>query len=111
MSEVPNTFDEAVAFLHDQIGEDRELMDLSVTTDRLIVRLHDSLGRMIRNDWKLWADSPLKEDMERLGFIHADDMSSAILKRFLCEIRNETYDVEADAAAYQAYWNNMGCFH
>ena len=47
------------------------------------VSMHDSLGRWIRNEWGLWTDSELKNELNKKGFDHPDDMSNYIIEEFI----------------------------
>ena len=44
---------------------------------------HTSLGRWIRNEWELWEGSKLKDNIEKLGFTHPDDMSNYIIEEYI----------------------------
>jgi hypothetical protein len=103
----PATFDEAVQRLHTCISDVEAIRSSSKSVDQLVTSAHHGLGRQIRNDWGLWSGGPrkpLKEDMERLGFTHPDDMSGAILRRFVSEVRGEPYNVEDNVRDCAAYW-------
>lgn len=58
---------------------------------------HHTVGRNIRNEWKLWSDSEsaLKTELKNLGCgNHADDMSMFILNIFYYHIKFPTESIE-----------------
>ena len=78
-SEIPKTVEEAVSTLGRILSdEDREYL-----LENGAVSMHDSLGRWIRNEWGLWTDSELKNELNEKGFDHPDDMSNYIIEEFI----------------------------
>lgn len=81
--DLPTTLDEAVSRIlqwvrEDTTGDAERLLSLS--RRRMADAAHLGVGRWIRNNWGLWTDSPLRDDLEdRFGLYYADDMSSLIL--------------------------------
>lgn len=76
---IPKTVDEAVKTLAKIVSkEDRDYL-----LENGAISMHDSLGRWIRNEWGLWADSELKNELEKKGFEHPDDMSNYIIEEFI----------------------------
>ena len=76
---VPKTVDEAVKTLAKIVSkEDRDYL-----LENGAISMHDSLGRWIRNEWGLWTDSELKNELEKKGFEHPDDMSNYIIEEFI----------------------------
>ena len=76
---VPKTVDEAVKTLAKIVSkEDRDYL-----LKNGAISMHDSLGRWIRNEWGLWTDSELKNELEKKGFEHPDDMSNYIIEEFI----------------------------
>lgn len=76
---IPSTLDEAVASLDNMLSDEAKsfLMEGGANA---VIELHSSLGRYLRNKWKLWSDSELAQYMrEVLKIDHPDDMSHAIL--------------------------------
>jgi len=71
------------------------------------VSMHFGLGMWVRNQWGLWdEDAPLNQDMQRLGFTHADDMSAVIFDGYSARLRGESFDLAAQVARYRAYWQS-----
>ena len=78
---VPSTLAEAMTLLDDMLSsEDREALQQSENVEDLIGRLHHSLGRYLRNEWRLWHNSPLAKHLKEQGVTHPDDMSHFILQ-------------------------------
>lgn len=76
---IPKTVDEAVKTLAKIVSkEDREYL-----LKNGAISVHHSLGRWIRNEWGLWADSELKNELKKKGFEHPDDMSNYIIVEFI----------------------------
>ncbi len=76
---VPKTVDEAISILEKILSdEDREYL-----LENGAISMHDSLGRWIRNEWGLWTDSELKNELRKKGFEHPDDMSNYIIEEFI----------------------------
>jgi len=103
-SNTPLTFDDAVkSILNDLTDKDREYV-LENSEKCILANTHSTMGRAMRNDWGLWADSPLKQDMEKLGFTHADDMSGAIITSAVRTIKGEDVRLQEQVDKYKAYW-------
>ena len=76
---IPKTVDEAISTLEKILSdEDREYL-----LKNGAISMHDSLGRWIRNEWGLWTDSELKNELKKKGFEHPDDMSNYIIEEFI----------------------------
>ncbi len=76
---IPKTVDEAISTLEKILSEeDREYL-----LENGAISMHDSLGRWIRNEWGLWTDSELKNELKKKGFEHPDDMSNYIIEEFI----------------------------
>ncbi len=75
----PRTVDEAVKTLAKIVSkEDRDYL-----LENGAISMHHSLGRWIRNEWGLWTDSELKNELRKKGFEHPDDMSNYIIEEFI----------------------------
>lgn len=71
--------------------------------------MHFSIGRNLRNEWKLWdPTSPLARWFRTRGIGHADDMSGIILTTLYRTIRFELPDVEEQINYYTSYWRAQG---
>ena len=76
---IPKTVDEAVKTLAKIVSkEDRDYL-----LENGAISMHDSMGRWIRNEWGLWTDSELKNELKKKGFEHPDDMSNYIIEKFI----------------------------
>lgn len=82
---VPKTVDEAISTLEKILSdEDREYL-----LKNGAISMHDSLGRWIRNEWGLWTGSELKNELEKKGLEHPDDMSNYIIEEFIKYLNNK----------------------
>lgn len=82
---VPKTVDEAISTLEKILSdEDREYL-----LKNGAISMHDSLGRWIRNEWGLWTGSELKNELEKKGLEHPDDMSNYIIEEFIKHWNNK----------------------
>lgn len=83
----PTTLVEAFRALDEMLSEsDQQIILNAENIDDLIADLHHSLGRHLRNQWGLWAGSPLAKCLrETHGVTHPDDMSSFILREYIRE--------------------------
>ena len=82
---IPKTVDEAISTLEKILSkEDRDYL-----LENGAISMHDSLGRWIRNEWGLWTDSDLKNELWKKGFEHPDDMSNYIIEEFIKYLNNK----------------------
>jgi hypothetical protein len=84
---LPTTLQEAIDALDKLLPlEDRQYIeeDLENDPDVVVIALHHSLGRYIRNKWGLWEGGPLAQHMREVeGIIHPDDMSGHIIRQYV----------------------------
>lgn len=76
---IPSNLTEAIASLDKMLADEAKDF-LRKGGANAVIELHSSLGRYLRNKWKLWANSELAQymrDVEKID--HPDDMSHAIL--------------------------------
>ena len=82
---IPKTVDEAVKTLAKVVSkEDRDYL-----LENGAISVHDSMGRWIRNEWGLWTDSELKNELKKKGFEHPDDMSNYVIEEFIKYCNNK----------------------
>lgn len=80
-SPFPTTLEEAVDALDKLISaEDREfIQNTKLHPDELATTINHSLGRHLRNTWRLWHGSPLALHLKTKHWVHPDDMSHHII--------------------------------
>lgn len=101
---IPKSLNETVEYLTKLAGDDVDSIG-SMTVDTFVACSHHSLGRWIRNNWNLWKEKgPLYEELKKLGFTHADDMSSVILKNFYHSTKGEKFDIKAYELECKRHW-------
>ena len=73
-------------------------------------KYHHSIGRLIRNNWKLWSkeDNNLKIWFKNKGIWHADDMSGIILTSYWRWKNNEPFKIDEQIKFYHTHWKKMG---
>ena len=76
---VPKTVNEAISTLEKILSDD----DKEYLLKNGAISMHSSLGRWIRNEWGLWTDSKLKDELKKKGFEHPDDMSNYIIEELI----------------------------
>lgn len=78
---IPDTIEEALLSLDEMLlDEDKQFIKENGS-----ISVHHTLGRWIRNNWKLWEEKPnkLKQSLIDLGITHPDDMSDHIIKLYI----------------------------
>lgn len=79
---IPSTLKEAVASLDGMLTDEAKSF-IKEDGANAAIKLHSSLGRYLRNKWKLWANSGLAQYMREVEKIdNPDDMSHAILTAY-----------------------------
>lgn len=100
----PKTVDECMAAFTEMFSFEEQTEFLKVEKEDLVL-YHHGLGRWIRNNWELWEDnSPLKDHMSSLGFIHPDDMSQAIIEEYWNRMNNNPSELVKKAQESKEYW-------
>ena len=89
--------------------EDRQMfIEEDKTGEDMTIRFHSGLGRWIRNNWGLWAQSgPLYEQMKTLGLEHPDDMSGVILTSYWRSLHGRPLGIKQQVEKHQAYWKRI----
>jgi len=104
-SNTPLTFDEAVKSIVSKFSDvDKQNILREPDEGYLCSCLHRKIGRSTRNSWSLWSNSPLKQDMKSLGFTHPDDMSGAIFKSAIRDVKGKPRDILGMVEYYKAHW-------
>lgn len=82
--------------------------------EEAVGQLHFTLGRYLRNNWKLWSADPIFEEksdlvkyFNRIGIYHADDMSNIILKSYWRFKHNKPINLKTQVKDCKRYWNNQ----
>lgn len=106
---IPVTFYEAVNLLDDLIDdeEDRKLFQ-ETSVAEVEAKYHHTLGRYLRNEWRLWTDGmPLRNWFVSMGMEHADDMSSLIISAWWHQLNDVWFDLDGRIELAKAYWRAM----
>ncbi|GAM99334.1 hypothetical protein U91I_02983 [alpha proteobacterium U9-1i] len=102
----PATFEAALAAMDDALPPSRKAQIRCLMTESA-APLHFTTGLWLRNEW-LAGRSPLARNMGQMGFVHPDDMSSALILAYAHQLRRETFDVAAFAGARRTSWRQRG---
>lgn len=99
----PTSLNAAVDCLNKHLPDEAKTRLLDRPFDNLVEE-HFGLGMWIRNNWALWGDGPLAEDMRMQGFRHPDDISTVILNSFWLDHHGCPRQIGAQARYYHAWW-------
>jgi hypothetical protein len=103
----PTTLDECMqSFSEMWSAEDRAEFQRMSRHD--LIMLHHGLGQWIRNNWELWKGGALQDHMKGLGFVHADDMSQAIITEYWNRLNSKPSEIEKQVQEYAEYWDKHG---
>ena len=62
----------------------------------------------LRNNWGLWRNSKLAENLFKMGIFHPDDMSGIILDSYQRKLKGEEIKLDEQLKYYQNYWRESG---
>jgi hypothetical protein len=105
--EIPTDLEDCFRILKEWAGPE----DIEEFKKSNPVEYHHSMGRLLRNEWRLWhnpeggiQETGIHKYMVELGLHHADDMSGLILESFHKHLHGLPLDVEGQVAKYKEYW-------
>lgn len=98
------TFEEAVAQVVDAIKNTKDSNLFLLDDQEILIEVHHTYGRSIRNEWGLWSGSKLKTELENMGLKHPDDMSSVLILCGIRDFRNKPRNLEEQIQHYKDYW-------
>ncbi len=99
---IPQTLDECFVVLAKMLPADT-LQQMRAAPEGEMARYHHGLGTGLRNDWGLWAHSPLYEHLQKLGLHNPDDMSGLILTSFWRYLHDRPLGVQEQVQKYRRY--------
>lgn len=100
---VPATLPDAMLRL-DEILND-EIKSRMKSGEIRASELHFTLGMRLRNQWKLWHDSPLANYFKNLGVEDPDAMSAIIIESYIRRATGTPLDIEAQIQKHKAEWD------
>lgn len=106
MKDLPTNLEECIPFLKKAMKINDLNYFVNLKRDDLSL-LHHTLGRWVRNNWKLWEKGPLVKYFNDMGVTHPDDMSSIVLEYVWCSLRKETFDLNSEIEKFQNHWKQM----
>lgn len=104
--DIPNNLEECFTSL-DEITREYTQWLRDVDENEVLVKMHHSLGRWMRNNWGLW-DEKSKLHLyfkNNFGLWHADDMSSVIIASYCRYLNFKPLKLEELAKKYLDYWS------
>ena len=102
---IPENLDECFSELGKVIKKEDLEAFKNKKEDTAVSDAHFGIGVWIRNNWGLWANSPLVKYFNGLGIFHPDDMSSIILTSFHRFLNNKDIGLEKQIKYYRDYWD------
>jgi hypothetical protein len=109
MDEIPTNLEEAVAALLVTIPDEELKKFASWDRERAGNEAHHTVGRWIRNEWKLWVEgTPLREWFDKeIHAQHPDDMSSIIIDALWNDLNEKPRRTVELLAKYEAHWEQF----
>ena len=101
---IPNNLDEALEYLKRYSGERFIDHVLSIKEKDFEIESHFSIGKEIRNSWKLWEGSKLSQWFNDRNIYHPDDMSGIIITSFHRKLHNKDINLDEQIKVYIDYW-------
>ncbi len=107
----PSDLQEAIEFLINENIESIEDLKAMSESD-FTTMYHNTIGRTLRNEWKLWSrsivDKPvLVKYFNELGIYHADDMSGIILTSMHRSLRHIDIDLDKQVEEYKQFYIDL----
>ncbi len=96
----PPEFKEVFVWLSNLEG----FSDFKETKERDLVMFHMTVGMTLRNEFKLWYNSPLADYFNSVGIFHADDMSDILLTALHRLINGKQLNLTDQIQFYKDYW-------
>lgn len=78
-----------------------------------VCHFHHTLGRDLRNYFKLWSPNTALTRFFRdtcHDIVHADDISSLILGAYQAKLLNKEFSIYFEAIKYRNHWRSLGLF-
>jgi len=101
---IPTNLEECFLALKEELTETQLSVFKEINVETSLSSFHHTLGRRLRNQWKLWEDSQLNTYFRKMGLFHADDMSGLILTSFSRHLRDVPLEIETQVKNYQEFW-------
>lgn len=101
----PATLDACHARLLAEMPKEEIEQIKGMTNMSEMIVYHFGAGMGMRNEWGLWAGSPLYWHLWRKGLRHPDDMSGYILDTLWCRVHSQPYpDLKKKVAYLKAFY-------
>lgn len=103
----PSTLEEATTALDYFFSAEVKKYADEWSESKFTTRLHDNIGRSLRNDWELWNQSKLSKWFNQVGIDHPDDMSGIILTSYYRKRHNLPIQLTDQIQEYTKYWQAL----
>ena len=108
MNQIPRNFDECLVTLDTLVNSHIQEWIKCLPDGEFSSFVHFGFGMYLRNNWGLWGNSVLYQDLFKMGILHPDDMSSIILDSYQRKLKGEDIRLEEQLKYYQDYWKESG---
>ncbi len=106
--QIPTQFEESLMKLDSMMNPKMEEWIKCLPDGEFSGYVHHGFGRYLRNNWGLWGNSELADNLSKMGILHPDDMSGIILDSYQRKLKGEELKVEEQLKYYHDYWRNTG---
>lgn len=104
IGQIPNNFEESLVFLDSMMNPKMKEWIKCLPDQEFAGYVHHGFGMYLRNNWGLWGNSKLADNLYRMGIFHPDDMSGIILDSYQRKLKKEEIKLEDQLKHYQDYW-------
>jgi len=106
-SDVPNTIEEAFAFLSKLLPPSEVAAFKQLPEQEASVVSYMGVGMYIRNEWFRSGRSALPAQLQALGAQHIDDMSSMVLTSYWRHLNGKPLKLEAQGNCFRKWWQEQ----
>jgi len=103
---IPKDLEDSLAEL-DKLLSPKDREELRNKTEDDMILYHHELGRWMRNNWRLWGDSRLRQYFAALGVPHPESISMIILTSYWRKENHREIKLEEQIATDQAEWEQQ----
>lgn len=108
VNSVPENYEESLVILDSMMNPKMKEWIKCLPDGEFGVYVHHGFGTYLRNNWELWGNSKLTENLSGMGIFHPDDMSAIILDSYQRKLKGEAIRIEEQLKFYQDYWRDNG---
>lgn len=106
-NQIPCDLNTTLKALNLLLNAEEKKMFYELSEKEFIAKTHHTLGRHIRNVWKLWDEkSKMYKWFKSIEIWHADDMSGMILTTYYRITHGLPINIKKQIKDYKDYWKN-----